>query len=161
MPALAVKVELGNVRRDDVLVTPAQLLVHDPPFELAPDCRSVRQPDHLPDTHTLVQGEELQLLAQLLVVALLGLLEELHVLVELFRCSPRGSVDACQLRLLLVTTPVRARDTQELEELEILGRAHVWPPAEVDEVARSVKADLIAFDLVVDQLDLVVLAALS
>ncbi len=35
------------------------------------------------------------------------------------------------------------------------------PPAQVDEVAGSIQADLVAFDLVVDQLDLVVLAALS
>jgi len=92
------------------------------------------------------------------VVALVGFLEELQVLFELFRRRPRGSVDASQLRLLLVATPVGASDAQQLEELEILGRAHVRPPAEVDEVARPVQADLIAFDLVVDELELVVLA---
>ncbi len=142
-------------------IATSQLLVDDEALELAPDGGSRGQPDREPGTDALVDHEKLQILAQLLVVALIGLFEELHVLLELFGSGPRGSVDARQLRFLLVATPVSARDAQQFEEFQIFGRAHVRPPAQIDEVARPVQTDLIAFDLVVDQLELVVLAALA
>src|SRR4029077_4987937 len=44
--------------------------------------------------------------------------------------------------------------------LQLLGRANVWSPAQIEEVAGPIHADVVAFDFVVDQLDLVVLAAL-
>src|SRR4029077_5388692 len=73
--------------------------------------------------------------------------------------SPGGAVDPRELRLLLVTAPVGARHAQELERFEVPGRLDVRSTAEVQELAGAVQAHLVAFDLVVDQLDLVVLAA--
>src|SRR5260370_41396663 len=43
--------------------------------------------------------------------------------------------------------------------LQRLGRVNVWSAAEVEEIAGPVHADVIAFALVVDELNLVVLAA--
>src|SRR5260370_650063 len=80
-PALLVEVELREVWCHDVPVAAPQLLVDDPAFELAPDGRAVGQPDDLAKADALVEGEDLQLPAELLVVTLFGLLEELHVVV--------------------------------------------------------------------------------
>ena len=159
--ALLVQVELRQVRRDDVLVAAPQLFVDDPALELAPDGRAVGQPDDLAQADPFVEGEDLQLFAQLLVVALLRLLEELHVVVELALRHPGGAVDASQLRLLLVAAPVRARDAKQFERLELFGGPHMRTSAEVEKVAGAIQADLVAFDLVRDQLELEVLAALA
>ena len=87
-------------------VAAPQLLIHDPPLELSPDRGPVWKPDHLADAHSLVEGEKLQLLAQLLVVSLLRLLQELEVFVLLLLGGPRGAVDTRQLRLLLISPPI-------------------------------------------------------
>src|SRR5207244_11507126 len=68
---------------------------------LAPDGGSVRKPHRKPRADAVVDQEQLEVLAELLVVPLLRLLEELEVVVELFLRLPRGAVDASQLRLLL------------------------------------------------------------
>src|SRR3977135_4443966 len=90
----------------DVAIAALELLVDDPSFELSPDGCAVAQPDDLAYTDPLVKREKLQLLAELLVVALLSLFHELHVVVELLLAFPRGAVDAGQLRLFLVPAPV-------------------------------------------------------
>src|SRR5450759_801757 len=157
----AIEIQLGDVRSDDVAIAALQLFIDDPPLELAPDGGPVREPDDLADTDALVEGEEFQLSAELLVVALLGFLEELEVIVQLPLCLPCGAVDAGQLRLLLIAAPVRSRDTQELERLQVAGRPDVRSSTQVEEFAGSIDAHLVALDLVVDQLELVVLVPLT
>ena len=157
--ARPVKVETRDVRRAHVQVPARKLLVDDEALQLAPDRGAVGQPQRQARANALVDGEELQLLAEPLVVALLGLLEELQVVVELLRRGPGRAVDACELGLLLVAAPVRAGDPQQLERLDVARRRHVRASAEVEEVARVVHADIVALDLVGDELKLVVLAA--
>jgi len=53
------------------------------------------------------------------VVALLGLFQELHVVVQLLLGRPGRAVDARELRFLFIAAPVRARDAQQLERLEV------------------------------------------
>ena len=80
------------------------------------------------------EREEVELDAELAVVAPLGLLEAVQVLVERGLRLPRGAVDALEHRALLVAPPVRARDLRELERAEPLGRRHVRAAAQVDEL---------------------------
>ena len=51
----------------------------------------------------------------------------------------------------------RARDAHELESLQLFGACDVWASAQVEKFARVIDADLVALDLVSDQLELVVL----
>ncbi len=104
--------------------------------------------------------KRLQLLAKLFVIPLLGLFQELEIVLELLRRRPCGAVDARQLRFLLVAAPVGAGDAEQLESLQVARRSHVRAPAEVQELARAIHAHLVALDLVRDQLELVVLASL-
>ena len=82
----------------------------------------------------LLDAEQVQLLAQLAMVAFLGLFELGQMLVQFFlreKCRP---VDALQLRVLLIALPVRSGDGKQLERLDLLGGRHVRPAAEVDEM---------------------------
>src|SRR5712691_639884 len=117
------------MRRDNVAVAAPELLIDDPAFELSPDGCAVRQPDHLAYSDPFVQREKLQLLPQLLVIALLRLFEELEVVVELLLGRPRGAVDPGELRHLLIATPVGTGDAQELECLQVARRADMRPSA--------------------------------
>ena len=103
--------------------------------------------------------EEVELAAELTVVALLGLFEPPEVLVELFLGQPRGAVDALEHRVLLAPAPVRARGREELEEPDRPRRGHVRPAAEIHEVALAVERDRGRVDAAQD-LDLEGLAAL-
>ena len=94
-------------------------------------------------------------------VSLLGLLEELQVVVELALRLPRRAIDAGQLRALLVAAPVSAGDPLQLESLYVSRRPDVGTKAQVQKIARAVDADAIPGDLVRDQLELVVLPALA
>ena len=106
-----------------------------------------------------MEGEEVELLAELAVVAALGLLEELKVAGEVGLVLPGGAVDALQHGLGRVATPVGARDAHELEGLALAGAAHVGAAAEVDEAVLLIEADLGDTE-VLAELNLVLLVAL-
>jgi hypothetical protein len=82
------------------------------------------------------------LLAQHAVVAFLGLLDVLQVIVKVLLGEERRSVDTLQLRILLISQPVRARDVEQLEGLDFPGRRNMRPAAEVGELAGAVNRNL-------------------
>ena len=104
--------------------------------------------------------KEVHLAADLAVVALLGLLQHVHVLVELFLGGKGDAVDAGEHLVVLVTLPVSARDAGELKGLERLGVADVGADAHIDVVALLVEGDAGVVVQVADVLDLVLFAAL-
>ncbi len=114
-----------------------------------------------PRAGLLLQGEQVEGLAQQPVVALLGLLEEAQVLVQPLGVGKDRAVDALQRMVRLVTLPVGGGHAQQLEVLQQPGRRQVRSAAEVDEVALPVNRNFIAGDLLVEQLGLERLAALQ
>ena len=104
--------------------------------------------------------KEVHLAADLAVVALLGLLQHVHVLVELFLGGKGNAVDAGEHLVVLVALPVGARDAGELKGLQGLGVADMGAYAHVDVVALLVEGDAGVVVQVTDVLDLVLLAAL-
>ncbi len=109
MARLDEEVEPGHLGGDHVLVTTRQLLVDDPALQLAADGGAVGQPDRQSQASSRIEREELELLAQLLVVALLGLGQHLQVGLQVLLGRPGGAVDALQLLVLLVSQPVGGR----------------------------------------------------
>ncbi len=103
-----------------------------------------------------MEREEVELAAELAMVALLRLLDPPQVLIELFLRVPGGAVDALEHRPRLVAAPVGAGGVQQLECAELLRGAEVAAAAEVLEGAVAVEADGRALGLVevVDDLDL-------
>ena len=85
----------------------------------------------------LGEAEQVELGAELAVVALGRLLEAVQVLFELGLRGPRRAVDALQLRVLLVAPPVRAGHAHQLEVAEVTaGVLDVRAATEVDEPGR-------------------------
>jgi hypothetical protein len=74
-----------------------------------------------PGPGEFLDAEQIQLLAELAVVALLRFFKLVEVLVELLLREPGGAVNALQLLVLLVALPVGAGDREQLERLELRG----------------------------------------
>jgi len=150
------------VRREDLLVAGLEELGGDEVLQLLADDRAVRGPEDQALADLLVDVEELELLAELAVVALLGLLGAGEGLLELLLRGEGGAVDALELLVLLVAAVVGAGDVEQLERLDLRGVAHVRAGAEVDELAVLVEGDGLARRDVAEAADLVgVLAALA
>src|SRR6185312_2148350 len=103
--------------------------------------------------------EEVELAPERAVVALLGLLHSVQELVQLGPRRECRSIDALELRIPFVTTPVGAGEREHLERLDVPGSLDVRSTAEVDEVAVLEVGDLFPFRDRFDDLDLVLLAA--
>ena len=137
-----------------VAVDPAHVLLHR-----LPDRPALRMPEHQA-RGLFLQVEQLLLLADPAVVALLRLLDPLHVGLELLFIGPGGAVDALQLLVLGVAAPVGAGDAQQLERLQEAGVGHVRAAAHVHVFLVVVQAHVGDFGLhVLHQPQLVVLAA--
>ncbi len=97
--------------------------------------------------------EEVELRAEPPVIAAASVLEVLDVGVEIGLRVEGGAVDAGQLLVVLVATPVGAGEVRQLERLDRLRVLQVRAAAEIDEVALLVQGDVALRG--VDQLDLV------
>ena len=84
---------------------------------------------------------ELELLAELPVVALLRLFEPLEMRAQRLRRWERRAVDALQHRVTLVASPVRPSNTRQLHRLQEAGRRNVRPLAEIDPLTVPVERD--------------------
>ena len=87
-----------------------------------------------PGPAEFLNAKEVELLAELAVVAFLGFFELGQIVVQLLLGEKRSAVDALQLRVLFVAFPVGAGDGEQLKRLDLLGGRHMRAAAEVDEV---------------------------
>ena len=181
LDAVALLVDLGEVHVLAVVVVvpgaPPELLAQDPrpeddlvaarevlaPLELLDEVaqqRALGVPEHQAGADLVGEGEQVELLADLAVVALLRLLEPVQVGLERRLVGEAGAVDALEHPVLLVAAPVGAGDREQLEGLDLAGRGDVRPAAEVGEAALAVDRDGRVVDRL-DQLDLVDLALVA
>ncbi len=75
-------------------------------------------------------------------VALLGLLNLLQIIVEIFLGKKRRPINALQLRILLIAQPVRPGNIEQLERLDFSGRRQVRTAAEIGELSGAVDGNL-------------------
>ena len=125
--------------------------------------------DDLPDLPTLrmpedeagcffLEMEQVQLPGQLAVIALLRLLDAQDVGGELLPVGPGRAIDALQLLVLRIATPVRAGNAGQLEGLEEARVRHVRTTAHVEIILMVVEAHRLFVGHVLDQAQLVILA---
>src|SRR5262249_1773334 len=122
------------------------------------DDRPLRMPERHP-RRVVGEVEEVELRAEPAVVAALRLLELLEVGVEVRLRVERRAVDARELLVVFVASPVRAGEARQLDGLDRLRVLEVRAAAEVRELALRVERD-VSFGRV-DELDLVLLALLG
>jgi hypothetical protein len=106
-----------DLRRDDLVVARALVEVPHVLDEAVVDLRA-RAGGRTATPAPTVERDEVQLLAELAVVARLGLFELLEVRVERLGRRERGAVDALEHRVALVAAPVGPGHRGELEGLE-------------------------------------------
>src|SRR5207244_10832214 len=87
-------------------VAPLQDRVLDEAPQLVLDHRALRVPEHQPRAHVLLNREQVELLPQHPVVALLGLLEPPQIALELVLGEPGGTVYALPHLAALVAAPL-------------------------------------------------------
>ena len=110
-------------------------------LDLLPQSPALRVPEHQAGGLVL-QMEQVELPAETPVVALFRLLQHLQVGVLVLLLRPRRAVDPLQHLVLRVAAPVGAGQPHQLEHLELAGRGHVRPAAQVDEIALLVERNL-------------------
>ncbi len=128
-----VQVLLGDVRGGvDELVARLLVLAARVVLEFAPDDAALRVEDRQAGAQ-LVGGEaeQIQLDAELAMVAPLRLLDQFEMTVECFLRLPGGAVDALQAGVGLVAPPVGRRATGQLERRDVPGGGNVRTAAQV------------------------------
>src|SRR5258707_3481312 len=102
----------------------------------------------------VLNAEEIQLSAELAMIAALCFLQAMEVFVQLFFGEEAGGINALQLRISFLTFPVRAGDAHQLECLNTFGGRNVRAAAEVDELAGGIEGDDGLYGFFLDQLAL-------
>ncbi len=123
-----------HVRRVDQRIAALQILVAHPVFDDLADAAALGMKEDQAGAGEFLDAEQIELLAELAVVALLGFFQLREVCVQIFLAEERGAVDALQLRVVLVAFPVRAGDREQLERFDARGRGHVRAAAKIDEM---------------------------
>ena len=90
-----------------------------------------------------VNVEEIKLSAQLAVVSLFSFFKQRQILLQFIFGSPSRAVNALQLLVVLIASPVRARHLHELEVLELACTGHVRATAQVFKRPLAVKANFL------------------
>ena len=122
---------LGDVRGADVLEALLDVPAADVVLHLPLDHPALGVEDHQAGADLVGEGVEVELAAELAVVAALGLLDAVQVRLELLLGLPGGAVDALELLVLLVAAPVRRGGAHQLERRDPLGGGQVRAAAEV------------------------------
>ena len=125
-------------RRLDLLVAVAQAEAAHRVRQGVEEQRSAVRPEHRSRCRGM-EGEEIQLLAQLAVVALARLLLLFEPGVEVLLVEERRAVDPLELRIAVVSTPVGAGHVEQLDDADPARRRSVRPEAEVHPVAVRVE----------------------
>ena len=100
---------LGDVRRADVLEALLDVPLADVVLHLPLDHAALGVEDRQAGADLVGEAEQVEVAAELAVVAALGLLDPVQVLLERLLGLPGGAVDALELLVLLVAAPVRRR----------------------------------------------------
>ena len=150
-----------ELRSVDLAVTGRALLRAHEVDERAEQLPALRVPEHGADGFVL-EVKEVHLLAELAMVAALGLFEAIEIGLQLLGIGPRRAVDALQHLVPRIAAPIGAGELHELEaRAEPPRRRQVRAAAQIDERALAVQRDRLAGRDSADDLGFVALALLQ
>ncbi len=134
---------LRDVRGADVLEPLLDVALPDVVLHHPLDDAALGVEDREAGPELVGEGVQVEVAAQLAVVALLGLLEAMEVRLQRLLGLPGGAVDALELLVLLVATPVRRGGAHQLERRDPLRGRQVRATAQVGPRHLAVAADVV------------------
>ena len=139
---------------DELIAFLRMLLIPELLQHIAQD-HAVRQKDRHAG-RIFAHHEQSELAAQLLMIALLRLFQQLQMLLELFLRLEAYTVDALQHLVVRIAFPVCAGMLEQLEVAALLHRVHMRAAAEIHEFSLTIDGDA-AILQVADQIQLVLI----
>ena len=134
---------LGDVGGADVLEALLDVPAADVVLHLPLDHAALGVEDHQAGADLVGEAEQVEVAAELAVVAPLGLLDPVQVLLERLLGLPGGAVDPLELLVLLVAAPVRRGAAHQLERRDPLRGRQVRAAAQVAPRDVAVAADVV------------------
>src|SRR5215472_92849 len=104
------EVAAHNVRSVDEVVAALEEFVAEPVFDNFANQAALGMPENESRARFLLDAEEIQLDAELAMIATLGLLEAMQIFVQLFLREESNRIDALELRIAFLPLPIRARN---------------------------------------------------
>src|ERR1700722_19861340 len=98
------------MRRVNQRIAARQVLISHPILDDFANAPALGMEEDQAWSGELLDTEQIQLLAQLAMIALLSFLQALQISVLIFLVEERRAIDALQARLMLIALPVSARD---------------------------------------------------
>src|SRR5918997_300086 len=154
VPAAGVELLVDQVTGPDVLVAVPRLHLANVALHKMSEHLALGQEERYPGPDLRREGKELQVFADLAMVASPSLFQPVQVRFEFFLRRPGGAVDASEHRVAFVPAPVGSGDVLELESPEPACARHVRAAAEVEELALAINRDVAVLE-VADDLPLV------
>src|SRR4029077_12315110 len=135
------EVETHDVWGVDKVVTAREEFGAQPVFDDFADQPALGMPKDEAGAGFVLDAKEVQLGAELAMIAALGFFEAMEIFVQLLLREEACRVNALQLRIAFLAFPVGAGDAHQLEGLNALGGRNVRAAAEVDELAGGVEGN--------------------
>ena len=149
-----IQVLASDMRGHDREIAKLALLAAEEVLQGVAHHGSSREPQRKPEADTAGECKQFHLLAELAVIALLGLFEHREILVKHALLRESDSVYTGQLLPALIAFPIGARDRCQLDGLDIIDVLDMRSAAKVREVAVGVERDLAVLEIL-DELALV------
>ena len=161
MAAGLVEFEAADVRGEHLLIALLAQFLRNEVLQLLADDRAGGRPEDQALADGVVDDEQLEVLAELAVVAQFRLFELVEIGGEFLLGREGGAVDALELLVVLIAAVIGPGDREQLEGLDLLRIADVRAGAKVGELAVLVEGDRLALGDVRKAADLVALLARS
>src|SRR6266571_1261423 len=133
------EVEAHDVRGEDEVVAALEQFVAEPVLNDLSNEAAFGMPEDEAGAGFFLNAEEVELDAELPMIAALGFFKTVQMFVQLFLREESHGVNALELGIAFLALPVGARDVHQLERLDAFGRRDVRAAAEVDEFSGGVE----------------------
>ena len=140
MARLFPQAKIHHLRGFNFLITPLNLLVAHKVFDGFVDTPALLMPENRA-RRLFLHMVEVELFADLAVIALLRFCQAIDIGFKLFFISPGSAVNTLQHFIIAVATPVGASYLGQFKCRQFAGRRHMGTATQIDKVALTVEAN--------------------
>ena len=153
-----VKVGLRHIRSFGQHVTSLFLFVFDESLQNLEHLCALRHKERQTLTDIFIGHKDTHISAEFVMVAFLCLFNSIEISLQVCFFIKSGTVNSRKHFVVLVTSPVCACKTCQLESLDHTGKRQMRTRAQIDEITLLIERYLFAFGQIVDKLHLVIFA---